>query len=51
MRDWKKLEIIAQEDTCPFAAVSNSISAYNRVGQREFVIGETIMTHMISEVW
>ncbi len=36
VRDWKILEIVAQEYTCPFAAISNSISTYNQIGQREF---------------
>jgi hypothetical protein len=43
-RDWKKLEVIAQEYACPFAKISNSISSYNQIEQREFVIGQTIMT-------
>ncbi len=37
---------MAQEYTCPFAAISNPISAYNQIGQREFVIGETITTYI-----
>ncbi len=46
VRDWKKLEMIAQEYTCPFATISNSIYAYNQIEQREFVICQTIMTHI-----
>ena len=49
VRDWKELEMITQEYTCPFAAISNSISAYNQIEQREFVIGQTIMTHIWHE--
>jgi hypothetical protein len=50
VRDCKKLEIIAYGYTCPFAAISNSISGYNQIEQRQFAIGETIMTHMIREI-
>ena len=34
VRDWKKLEIIAQQYTCPFAAINNSIYAYNQIEQK-----------------
>ncbi len=46
VRDSKKLEMIAQEYTCLFATISNSISAYNQIEQREFVICQTIMAHI-----
>jgi len=38
--------MIAQEYTCLFATISNSISAYNQIEQREFVICQMIMTHI-----
>jgi hypothetical protein len=46
VRDWKKLEMIAQEYTYPFASISISISSYNQIEQREFLIRQTTMTHV-----
>ena len=46
VKDWEKLKMIAQEYTCPFAAISNPIYAYNQIGQREFAIGQTMMTYV-----
>jgi hypothetical protein len=52
VRDWKKLEMIAQEYRCLFAGINISISFYNQIDvERICDRSNDHDTHVTADVW